>query len=426
MQPRSAKRTARGVGLALAAAGLIALAAHTTSTRAPTLFAGLGVLLGLAAVGFLAWNLSPTYLLCIALLLSPFSGNWSLVGLPGFAAPDRLALMAGIGAVLLRTPAAGVRPRLRIEPVHWLMLATALYAITSAVVVGSLTDRGSFFRLLEPFGILPFLLFLTAPIAFRTPAQRDVLLKTVVILGGYLGLTTLFETIHLDALVFPKYILDPNVGIHAGRGRGPFLEAVTNGYAQYVCAVICAIAWARWRRRSAWSGAAAVVALLCVLGAFESLQRSVWLGASVATLIALLALRETRRYIPMVIASVVVVLVVALALIPGLSSHVSSRSGDKQTIWDRQNLNRAGLNMVEQRPLFGFGWDQYLKHNKDYFQQADDYPITPNVENIDIHNVPLTYAVSLGLVGLLLWLGTVLLGVGGALTTRGPPDLRYW
>ena len=38
----------------------------------------------------------------------------------------------------------------------------------------------------------------------------------------------------------------------------------------------------------------------------------------------------------------------------------------------------------------------------------------------------LAYAVELGLVGALLWLASLLFAVGGALATRGPPDLRAW
>ena len=102
---------------------------------------------------------------------------------------------------------------------------------------------------------MPFLLFLTAPLAFRTQRQRQVLLVTFVTLGAYLGLTVVFETVKLDALVFPKYILDPHYGIHAGRGRGPFVEAVTNGLALFTCSVVCAIAVAQWHdRRGAHPG----------------------------------------------------------------------------------------------------------------------------------------------------------------------------
>jgi O-antigen ligase len=43
-----------------------------------------------------------------------------------------------------------------------------------------------------------------------------------------------------------------------------------------------------------------------------------------------------------------------------------------------------------------------------------------------VHSIVLTYAVELGLVGLALWIISLLMGVGGALLTRGPPDLEPW
>ena len=121
-------------------------------------------------------------------------------------------------------------------------------------------------------------------------------------LGAYLGLTVLFETVKLDALVFPKYILDPNYGIHASRGRGPFVDAVANGLALYTCAVACAIAVASWRER-ALRALAGAVGLLCVVGSFLSLERSVWIGVVLGTGVAMLATRGLRRYLVPVAAS---------------------------------------------------------------------------------------------------------------------------
>jgi O-antigen ligase len=52
--------------------------------------------------------------------------------------------------------------------------------------------------------------------------------------------------------------------------------------------------------------------------------------------------------------------------------------------------------------------------------------VNRNDSRFGLHNTPLGYAVDLGLVGLALWLLGLLLGVGGALMTRGPPDLLPW
>jgi O-antigen ligase len=115
---------------------------------------------------------------------------------------------------------------------------------------------------------------------------------------------------------------------------------------------------------------------------------------------------------------------VSLALIPGLSTSVTQRANNKSTVWDRKNLARAALNMVEAKPLFGFGWGRFTSESRDYFQQAFDYPLTAT--EAGVHNTPLNYAVDLGLVGMTLWLVGVVCGIGSALTTRGPPDLARW
>jgi O-antigen ligase len=260
---------------------------------------------------------------------------------------------------------------------------------------------------------------------FRTAHERDLLLKTFVVMGAYLSLTTLFDALHLDALVWPKYILDPSVGTHAGRGRGPFVEAVTNGFAMYVCAVACAVAWWRWHGRANAQRIAAAVAVLCMAGVFMSLERSVWLGAVVGTALGALTIGQARRYIPVVVTVLAVAVGGSLLLVPGFAQQVSQRANNQQTIWDRKNMNRAALNMLEARPLLGFGWNTFRAHNRDYFQQAREYPLGRTAD-LNLHSTMLTYAVELGLIGFLLWIGALVTGVGGGLATRGPPDLRGW
>jgi putative inorganic carbon (HCO3(-)) transporter len=203
------------------------------------------------------------------------------------------------------------------------------------------------------------------------------------------------------------------------------VEAVTNGFAMYVCAVACAVAWWRWYGRANAQRIAVAVALLCVVGSFMSLERSVWLGAVVGTALAALTVGQARRYIPAVVGLLAVAIVGSLLLIPGFSQQVSQRANNQQTIWDRKNMNRAALNMIEARPLLGFGWNTFRAHSRDYFQQARDYPLGRTAD-LNLHSTMLTYAVELGLVGFAIWLFALIFGVGGALASRGPPDLRGW
>jgi O-antigen ligase len=112
----------------------------------------------------------------------------------------------------------------------------------------------------------------------------------------------------------------------------------------------------------------------------------------------MLATRGLRRYLPLLIVTVAAAVAVSLALIPGLSETVSGRTDDQATIWDRQNLARAAVNMVEAKPLFGFGWSRFAHDSADYFQQSPDYPLIAT--SAGVHNTPLTYAVELGLIGM--------------------------
>ena len=408
----------------IAGALLLALAgAPRVGVSRTTLAVGLVALAFVASAGYLIWTAKPCQVFTVAIMLAPFSGNWQAMGIPGTIAPDRLLVAGGILTVLLRGPAIRDRPPLRMRAVHWALVLAAAYAFSSAFFSHTLFHKVPGLRLVEAFGLIPFLAFTLAPVVFPTARERAVLLKGLVVLGGYLSLTTLLEMMGPKSLVFPRYILDPNYGIHVGRGRGPFADAVANGFGLYVCAVACVIATCLWKRRL-WRALAGVIAALCLVGTLLTLERSVWIGTVAGTIVVLAVVPSTRRLvIPAVLVGALAVLVI-LSAFPSLSVKVSARAQSQISVWDRENTDRVALNMIYARPLFGFGWDRYLEFHLAYYQQSAEYPITDPI--IDIPSTPLTYGVELGLVGLTLWIAALLIAVGGALFVRGPPDLVLW
>jgi O-antigen ligase len=395
------------------------------------LSAGLQILLLLLAAIvapfalYLLWQVDPAYTLSAAIVLSPVAGNWHQLHFPTGADPDRLLLVFGIIQVLFRAPAVRDRPPFKFTAAHVFLGAALLYVLTSAFIAHSLFSKAPFFKIFDAFGILPFLAFLVAPLAFRTKRERGILLLTLVVLGAYLGLTTLFEMVHLNALVFPRYINDPHFGIHYGRGRGPFVDAVANGFACFVCAAACGIAVATWKRPKARL-AAALIGALCFVGSFLSLERSVWIGVAAASVVAMLVTPRLRRYLLPTVAIVAIAAAAAFILIPGVHGTFNKRLNNVSSIYDRENLTVAGLNMVAARPLTGVGWSKFQSASLLYFRQSQNYPLDPRLIRFGIHNFLLTYAVELGLVGLVLWGFGLLLGIGSALVTRGPPDLGPW
>jgi putative inorganic carbon (hco3(-)) transporter len=359
-----------------------------------------------------AWSFSG------ALAVSMFSGNWGQLGVP-FAA-DRMLFVLGVVGVIVRLPVQ--RPRGQLRFVHVAIAAAALFAIVSAYAGGALDDSQGRFALLDRFGLVPMAAFVMAPFVFDTPQRRAILLGVLAVCGAYLGVTALAEAINARALVWPKYILNPEVGIHGNRARGPFVEAEAFGLALWGCAVAALMHVAaparRWMRR-----AGLTVAALCLLGAFFTLTRSVWVGVAASGLVTLLLAREVRRYLVPAILACALLVGGALVVIPGLEGKVTERSERQSSLWDRRNSNAAAVRMLEAKPLVGFGWNHFEADSLPYYRLAADYPLTAVRQ---VHNVFLSNAAELGLIGGSLWLLALLVAVAVPLVRPPPPGLRHW
>lgn len=377
---------------------------------------------GSLAMIYLAWQLNPAWSVSLGLALTVFSGKWSLILGDVPIGPDRVLILVGLASALLGGPAVAERGRLRrLDAGTWLILAAIIWTVGSALANDTLRGGGAT-DLLDNFGVVPLLLLLAAPAIYRTQRDRLVLIGTLTALGAYLGITAFGETIGgLSALVYPDYILDPNVGIHADRARGPFAQAVGNGVALYACGLAALIGSRAWTRDWQRLGSLAVAGL-CAAGMLFTLTRSIWLSAVVATGVVMVAHQPLRRFIlPAVIAGTTIVAAL-LIFVPGLAGDAEDRRSNQIPIWDRLNLNSAAVNMVEDRPLLGSGWSTFTRESAPYFEQADDYPLT--AVGLSAHNTFLSHAAEIGLIGLSLWLAGLVTIVVMVLRARPPPEMR--
>lgn len=384
-------------------------------------------LLFVIAVGAIAFlgllyvllHIDPAWCLSAGLAGAVFSGYWREMGVP--LPLDRIVLLVGLACVVLRSPGGRDRPAFQMRRTYWVLAVAGAYALISAVSAGTLRDGGA--ALLDRFGLVPFAMFATAGVAFSSPRQRSILLGTLVALGAYLAVTAALEALGQTSLVFPSYISDPSIGIHPGRTRGPFVDATEDGLAMFSCGVAAVIAascwesvWARW--------AARVVAVLSAVGVVLALQRSLWIGAIVAVVVTMGASRELRRMLPVALAALAALVLGLFVLSPGLAAKAQARGTDQGSIWDRENSDAAGLRMVATRPLLGFGWDRFQAENTPFFRQAATIPLTGT--DIILHNVFLSNAVELGLLGFGVWLLGTALAVGAPALGRAPPAMRAW
>ena len=266
-------------------------------------------------------------------------------------------------------------------------------------------------------------MFGIAPLVFGTARQRNILLGVLVTVGAYLGITVWAEGLGIRSLVVPSFINDPNIGLHFGRARGPFVESVADGLSLYMCAVAAAVGLKTWASKSARVFCGTVM-LMCLFGVIFTLTRSVWLGAIFGTLAGLLAWPPARRWVLPTMLVAALGVFAALQLVPGLQDKAKTRTDDRSTAWDRLNTNAAAIRMVEAKPIFGFGWHTFREKGPAYLRQASDRPLSG--AGNEVHNVFLSHAAELGLVGSILWLVALLGAAGGSIVRRGPPELGPW
>jgi O-antigen ligase len=184
------------------------------------------------------------------------------------------------------------------------------------------------------------------------------------------------------------------------------------------------LGWSRWR--GIWRWTAAATFLVCSLGALLTLTRSIWLGAALGLTLAGLAAPRLRRWLPLVLVTLAVGVVVALGTLPGLHEDAASRATTSRSLQDRENTNNAALRVIKERPLTGVGWVRFIDVSQDYVRQSDEFPLT-NI-HIEVHNVVLGRAAELGLPGAALWVLCLLAGPVAAAVRplSGPPDVEEW
>jgi O-antigen ligase len=360
-----------------------------------------------------------TGLVLASLVASLVSGNAARAGLP--VPLDRVFLLAALGLMVLDR-SHPERTRLRWRTVHAAMLSMLLWTAWSALSHGTLQSSYGFFALVDRLAV-PFLLFALAPVVFATETDRRRLRQTLVVLGLYLGLTAVFELSGMTALVFPRYIMDPHAGILFGRARGPLVEAEADGMLLAACFFAAALSTVR--TRGVWRVLSAASAALSALGVLLTLTRSVWIGTSLGVLVLVLVVPALRRRVHLFAAAAVAGFGALLMLVPSLAPTLIQRLTTERSVYDRQNTNAAALRVIAAHPLDGIGWMRFLGQSIDWVRQADGYPVT-NVD-IEVHNVVLSRAAELGLVGAALWVWCVLAGPGLALLRRPPgADLQDW
>jgi O-antigen ligase len=263
------------------------------------------------------------------------------------------------------------------------------YVIDNALSQTSGSGRPQFYAVLGGF-VYPFAGYFIMRRGVRTKAQANSFLTGVGLITIYLGVIGLGEAWHQDWLVFPKYILDPKVGIHWGYVRGPFLNASWDGLAMVMGLPI--LLWLCFGRRDVgrwfWLLGSAVIGVTLAY----VFQRAVWIGAAAALAIAVLAWPKRRLILLGLV--ILVAAVGGLALPKTLEERIQARWRDVENIEYRLRVGESTWAMLDDHLATGVGF---------YRLQSElvNAGLDPHYSS---HNTPLTLWAELGLLGFLPYL----------------------
>ena len=269
-----------------------------------------------------------------------------------FYAIDRVAFVVLLIAVAGR--AALLRENLFVfERATWPMLGLTVLALAS--VAGQSFDQEGW-SLLASKLVVPFAMFHIAALIFTSEARlRQFEIFCLVVLA-YLTFTAIAFLSEAHALIFPRFILNPDLGIHVDRARGPLLQAVANGVSLIVLGLVALHSYIRGKMRRT---ALAVLLAAVPIAILATLTRAVWLSFAAALLaVALLFWRARSRRLFLAISIVAISALALLFSSEQLRSTLDDRLNEEGPIEFRQAVYSGAWEMFLERPLLGWGFHQ--------------------------------------------------------------------
>ena len=260
--------------------------------------------------------------------------------------------------------------------------------------------------------VVPLVLFHVAILIFRGSSARRHFEIFVILALAYLVVTAIAFLVDIRALIFPRFILDDSLGIHADRARGPFLQAVANGMSLNILGIL-AISLAQKQRT--------VVLLLWLalpLAVLATMTRAVWIAFAFST-VALgfrLGLPRLRR------ACLGLVLIGAATTLAigftdnSLANTVRERTAERGPVEVRMAVYDAAWNMFQERLFTGWtagGMYAELARRMQGYQLRTFY----------VHNTYLSLLIEFGVPGLVLY-GILFFNLFRLGQTRQSPPLN--
>jgi O-antigen ligase len=263
---------------------------------------------------------------------------------------DRLALGLLVLSVLLRA----VVLRQSLAPACTLVWPmAALVGLVFADLLANPFDVTLWSVAIAKF-VTPYALFYLAGLTFDSEASVRRLETFTLGVLAYLSFTAIASLAGWNSLIFPRFILDDSLGIHAERARGPFLQAMANGTTITLLGLAAIDAYRRRRLRGPVAAPLLGALPIAILG---TKTRAVWLSF-VSSLLVLGFTTSSSRVRRICIGMISCTVLAALSLAAGFGetgAGIHDRLTDRGTAEFRMAAYDAGWEMFLDRPLAGWG-----------------------------------------------------------------------
>jgi O-antigen ligase len=302
---------------------------------------------------------------------------------------------------------AGVQKNFTIEFIMGLFVLLCLVSMTKT---GFLPVNSEF---ISPWYVFisgyffPFVIFIFAKKYIVNEKDMFVVLHALFYFAIYLCIISFLEFTNLKQFVFPRYIADPEMGIHFDRARGPFLNATYNGEAILI-GFVCGIHLLQ-KKTSISRFFYQLALLMCFPAVLFTLTRSVYL-AMLIVLIVLLGSYKTSfpkwKWLPL---PLIIVLIAGIAYSHRVLSMERRAGGGFQV--EEANVRSALLErsayLLLQNPFMGIGLAQFQPSTQGSYKGRTPYDAQEATALQ--HNHLLGIATELGIPGILLYLSLIIL-----------------
>jgi O-antigen ligase len=308
---------------------------------------------------------------------------------------DRVAFGVLIFVVFLR--ACVLREPLHLGgPVTWPLFGLLVLALSEVLAQPYKAETWSVFA---AKWLIPFALYRVAARIFDDAASLRKFEIFALLVFAYLSLTSIFFLAGAKNFIFPHFILDESLGIHADRARGPFLQAVANGVALNLLGLIALDSFRRQRLRGLLAAGLLVGLPLAIMA---TKTRAVWLSFA-ASILVLPFFSSSRRLRRGCLCMIVGCTLVLAAFVSFTDHHrsLTERLEENGPVKFRMAVYEAGWEMFLKKPLSGWGASAMqieLSRRISDFRQEQYY----------FHNTYLEILVQYGVIGLGLYLWVVI------------------